>query len=164
MRILTVLATVAAAGLIAAGCGGDDDDVSEEDFQAAVTEACDNAAEDLQGLTGQLSEIATDPEAAEGFVQDELIPLFDSLQEDLAEIDPPSDQADDYDRLLELAQEQRDIVADDPAALFDPESDVSQDLEENTEEADELASSLGLPENCGEPGGGASGATGEQGA
>jgi hypothetical protein len=163
MRFLRVLATVAAAGLIAAGCGGDDDDVSEEDFQAAVTEACDSAGEELAGLTGQLAELATDPDAAQGFVEDELIPLFDSLQEDLAEIDAPADQADDYDRLLQLAQEQRDIVADDPAGLFDPDSETAADLEENTAEADELASSLGLPANCGEPGGGASGATGEQG-
>ena len=160
MRLKMLVGVMLAAGLLAAGCGGDDDEVSEADFQAAVAEACDTAAEALLSQTADLQALLQDPEAAEAYVTDELIPLFDDLQADLEAIEAPSGQADDYEELLALGQENRDTVADDPAGLFDQSSETSQQLDENNTEADELASALGLPADCGEPGGGASGATG----
>lgn len=161
MRILTVLSTVAATGLLIAGCGGDDD-VSEEDFVAEVTAICDDAADEVAGLGDDLTNLSSQEEA-EAYVVDELIPLFNELQGSLEEVDAPEDLSDDYDELLALAAEQTELVADDPGALFDPESDVAQQSQEISAQADELSGSLGLPSNCGEPGGGASGATGETG-
>lgn len=157
MRILTVISTIAAAGLLAA-CGGDDD-VSDEDFVAQVTEACDATGEEVAALESEFTG-ATSEEEITALIQDELVPVFDGLRDNLEAVDVPEDKQDDYDQLIDLAAEQSEIVSEDPTAILDATSEGAERSQEITEEANDLSESLGLPSDCGDPGG-ASGATGE---
>jgi hypothetical protein len=164
LRALALIATLAAATLVAAGCGGDDEP-SDEEFVAEVNEVCTAAATDLQAAVTSLFGVTDERQAAEAF-SDEVVPVIEDLIADLDEIEPPSDKADDYDRLLELTTESKDLIAEDPQAAFEAESgegssEVGQRIEDISNEADELSASLGIPADCGGAAGDSSGSTGD---
>ncbi len=160
-RLVVLCAAVLATGVIAAGCGGDDEestssDSGSDDFVAQVTAVCDDAAADFVGLQTGLQEAVLSGEKAsfETFISDQLAPLFDSLISDLDAIEPPEDQAADYDTLIGNLQESSDLITDDPGAIIeastDPNSEVATQIEELGTESDQLATELGIPDDCGE--------------
>jgi len=161
MRIRTILITAVSAGLLVAGCGGDDD-VTEEDFTASVTEVCDETAAALAEVDLQEAIAGADsPGQAAGIIEEEIVPVFNTFLESLESVDVPEDAQDDFDQLIDVSSEQLALITEDPDSFLDPESAGAQRAAELNAEADDLASSLGIPADCGEPGGeGATGATG----
>jgi hypothetical protein len=159
-----LIAALLAVTLVAAGCGGDDE-VSDEEFVAEVEEVCTAAEADLQAAVLSIIGVTNEQQAAEKFT-DEILPLIDQLIADLEEITPPEDKAADYDRLLELTNESKDLIAEDPQAAFEAESGagssgLGQRIDEISAEANELSASLGIPAGCGSSGGSAGGSTGD---
>ncbi len=168
----TAALLLAALALIAAGCGGDDDETTSSDdgnaeFVAEVTGVCDDIGGRL-ALAAQLlaADVAAgDNDALAETIENEIVPVFETLVDDLEAVTPPEDQADDYEALVGNIEETVNLLKDDPEAFIgaasgtgDASSDLAQEIEANEVESDELAASLGLPENCGEPEGGATGA------
>jgi hypothetical protein len=169
-RLLALLAAALATALIAAGCGGDDDEeTSGEDFVTQVTEACDEAGAQLTDVAPALQEaiVSGDTEQVGAAVEDDLVPVYESLQSDLDGLAPPDEDADTWDQLLANLDETISLIQDQPeeyvAAAGGEQNDVTQRAEELEAESDQLASELGVPVNCGEPGGGATGPTGAEG-
>jgi hypothetical protein len=160
MKKLTVMfVLVMAAGLIAAGCGGDDDDetttvssttttegatgatgaeVSEERAAlieeadaicAAGDEEIDAEAQDVFGNSNE------EPPAAEqeAFVEDTVIPNVQDQLDQLSELDPPEEDAEEFQSIIDNAQAALDELADDPSTFVggeDPFADVNQQAQE----------------------------------
>ena len=170
-----LLIVVAGAGLGLVACGGDDDETTtatsgdaaaSADFVTQVTSACDEAAAELtssqEALQGAVLEGSGDLEA---LVQDELVPVYESLIADLEEITPPADQADQYEELLANLNKSVDLLENDAEDLFaaaqGETNEVTEQADELEAESDQLAAHLGIPESCGE--GESTGATGAAG-
>ncbi len=170
-RLIALLVAALATTLIAAGCGGDDDEeaTSSEDFVAEVTATCEDASSELAGAASSLqgAVISGNPDELDTAVQDDLVPPLRSLQSDLEGITPPEEDADTYDQLLANFDESISLLEENPTEFFEASSgeqnDISEQTQELEDESDQLASELGVPDNCGEPGGGATGATGAEG-
>ena len=171
-RPTAAVAGALATGLIAAGCGGDDDETTSaaapsDDFVAQVTAACDSAGQELDAQEGALVDAVAsgDEDEINAAVEDELLPIFDGLVSDLEAIDPPADQAADYDELLAKLDESLDLLRDDPSAVYAAAQGESNEVTERAEqlerETDALAAQLGVPQDCGEGDAGATGPTGE---
>ena len=165
MRIRTILIAAVSAGVLVAGCGGDDD-VTDEDFVASVNDVCEETAAALAdvGLEEALAG-ADSPDDAAGVIEEEIVPVFNTFLESLESVDVPSDKQDDFDQLIEISSEQLALITEDPDSFLEAQSEGAQRAAELSAEADDLSSSLGIPADCGEPSaeGGATGATGAAG-
>jgi hypothetical protein len=168
-RLLALLVAALATALIAAGCGGDDDEgATPEDFTAEVTAACEEASTQLGGAVTSLQEaaISGDPDQLTAAVEDDLMPVLTSLQSDLEAITPPEEDADSYDQLLANFDESITLLEENPVEFIEASSgdqnELTQQAEELEAESDQLASDLGIPEDCGEASGGATGPTGPE--
>ncbi len=125
----------AAMGLIAAGCGGDDDDdgggsggeaLSQEEFLAQGNEICKQGNAELNASEGPAGQ---DEASLDAFVTDTLVPNIQGQIDDIRDLTPPEDIADDVTAALDDAQTELDSIADDPSSLSDDSfSDVNQQL------------------------------------
>lgn len=170
-RLPALLIAALATALIAAGCGGDDEETisadSGEDFVTQVTEACDAARADLDEVDSSIQDAITagDAEQVTTIVQEDLVAVSNALIDDLETITPPEDQADTYEQYLANAQEGVDLAEESAeefiSAAGGEQNEVSQQIQGIETENDQLSDELGIPESCGE---GAGGTTGEAGA
>ena len=112
----------------AAGCGGDDA-LTEEEFLSQGNEICaagseqiDSAAEESFGPGEQPS--AEDQEA---FIAGTVVPATQDQIDELGELEPPEELADQVEGLLGDAQSALDEFAEDPVteAEEDPFADVN---------------------------------------
>jgi hypothetical protein len=165
-----MLAGALAAGLIAAGCGGDDDEtttaattpetgatgatgaaggepLSKQEFIAQADEICregdrqiDQEAEEFFG------DLEQDPGAAEleEFATATVIPNIQQQIDDLRSLTPPEGDEDEVSAILDAAQEGVDEIEADPAIL-----DEGPDAGGAFAEANRLAQGYGLKE-CGD--------------
>jgi hypothetical protein len=158
-RIPLILFVALATALIAAGCGGDDD-------EPTTTAATEGTATGATGATGaadvsperaelieQADEICAEgdreidaeaqdvfgnaqqepPQAEqEAFVEDTVVPNIQDQIDQLRELDPPEEDADEFTAILDDAQAALDEVEADPSVLSrgsgggDPFAEVNQ--------------------------------------
>ena len=170
MRVGTLLATLVAAALVAAGCGDDDDGdatssasqssgetQSQEDFVAEFNDLCDEVREESDAAAASLAE-ATTPEEIAAVFEDEVTPFVEDLTEQFSAIPPPEGAAEEFERFVEISREASALLAEDAGAIFEASAngESNEQLEQLTEineESRSLASELGIPSDCGDPSG-----------
>jgi hypothetical protein len=151
---------VAVAAFVAAGCGGDDDedtttdpattatepagttgpaDVSPE--RAALIEEADDIClqgdQEIDREAGQFfGDTQQEPPVSEQaeFIEDVVVPNIQDQLDQLRELEPPTDDAEEFNSIIDNAQEALDEVADDPEALTgqgaDPFAEVNRQAQE----------------------------------
>jgi hypothetical protein len=154
-RIPLLLLVSLAVALLAAGCGDDDDeptttetteaatgatgatgpaDVSPE--RAALIEQADEiCAEGDREIDAEADEVFGDSEQEpsqaeqEAFVEDTVVPNVQDQLDQLRELDPPEEDAEEFTSILDDAQAALDEVEADPSAISggqDPFAEVNK--------------------------------------
>ncbi len=144
--MLPAIALLAAAGLIAVGCGGGGDGgrLSEAEFRAQANAVCLKYDERIEAL-GEPESLEEVPE----FV-DQALPIIEEGVAELRELEPPEELEADYDRMLAetersvgVAQRLRDAAAEgDQQAL----QDAFEEGNAADSQSDRIARELGLDE------------------
>jgi hypothetical protein len=140
---------ISAAALVLGGCGGGDgggEEMTADEFRQEADAIC---AE----FEGRLDDLGR-PESLDdlqNFVS-EAVPIIEEGNAQLQELNPPDELQEQWDRAMEINNEQLETVRDLREAVEDGDQARAQELieagnEANTE-ADQLAADLGL-EDCG---------------
>jgi hypothetical protein len=148
VRIRGVIA-ISAAALVLGGCGGGNgggEEMTADEFRQEADAIC---AE----FEGRLDDLGR-PESLDdlqNFVS-EAVPIIEEGNAQLQELNPPDELQEQWDRAMEINNEQLETVRDLREAVEDGDQARAQELieagnEANTE-ADQLAADLGL-EDCG---------------
>lgn len=136
---------VAVAALGVAGCGdGDDDPLTRSAFVERGTEICTETNQRIEERArSAFSEPGSIPTAEEiiAFASETVVPQLRSELDRLEALEPPEDDADRVEDIIEAGREGVDEVEVDPTILLSTEDDGLGRYRE-------LASSYGL-ENCG---------------
>ena len=145
MRAILIGLVTSTALAVGTGCGGDGDRLSSEDL---VSEA-DAICAEYEAELGALAE----PESLADFerlVQDAK-PIVESGIERLRALDPPEDLQDEFDEWLSRNEENVAAIEDLQEAVADRDEqriqEIVRQIDENEQEADELATQIGL-EDC----------------
>jgi hypothetical protein len=147
MRIRGIIA-ISTTALVLGGCGGDGggDELTADEFRQQADSIC---AE----FEGRLNELGT-PESLDdlqNFVSD-AVPIIEEGNSQLHELNPPDELQEDWDRAMEINDQQLETVRDLRDAAEDGDQARVQELlqegEEANAEADQLAAELGL-QDCG---------------
>jgi hypothetical protein len=140
---------ISAAALVLGGCGGGNgggEEMTADEFRQEADAIC---AE----FEGRLDDLGR-PESLDdlqNFVS-EAVPIIEEGNAQLQELNPPDELQEQWDRAMEINNEQLETVRDLREAVEDGDQARAQELieagnEANTE-ADQLAADLGL-EDCG---------------
>ena len=132
-----IVSTALATGLIAAGCGDDDDEsggssLSKDEFIVKANDICtkgttelNQAAEETLGAGQQPS-----PAEEEEFVRETVVPSIQGQIDDIREL-VPEDEADEVNGILDEAELLLQDLEEDPSgAQGDPFAEVNDDLTE----------------------------------
>jgi hypothetical protein len=148
MRGRLALVLVLAAALVA-GCGGGGNGgaPSADEFRQQADAVCAKYEQKLNALGEPAS-----PEDLADFV-DKAVPIIEQGNAELNDLDPPDELQDDWDRAMDLQNENlettrdlRDAVRDnDPARI----QELVAKLDSTTAESNRLAENMGL-DKCGE--------------
>lgn len=132
------------SGLVAAGCGGDDDDaLSKSEFLKQGNAICkkgDRAIDGAAKETFSSDQQPTDTQITK-FAEDTAIPEIQTQIDDLGDLTPPSADEDTVNAILDEAQAGLDKAKDDPT-IFASGNDPF-------EKANRLADDYGLTECAG---------------
>ena len=137
---LMLLGLVLATGLIAAGCGDDDESsdtgtdeatasLTKEEYLAKGNKICEDGDAELQQAPGA---DPADAAAFESFVNDTFVPNVQGQIDDLREGIPEAD-ADEVNQILDEAELALQDVKEDPSSIAqqqDPFTDISKKLHE----------------------------------
>lgn len=124
--VLLLTLPALAAGLVAAGCGGDDDGggdaLTKEEFIAQGDENCVEADRELEGAEREAFgnfEQGEEPssEQLEQFVRDDLVPNIQGQVDYLRDLNPPEADEEQITEALDTAQDGLDQIEEDPGAL-----------------------------------------------
>ena len=140
---------ISAAALVLGGCGGGNgggEEMTADEFRQQADAIC---AE----FEGRLDDLGT-PESLDdlqNFVS-EAVPIIEEGNAQLQELNPPDELQEQWDRAMEINNEQLETVRDLRGAVEDGDQARVQELidagSEANAEADQLAADLGL-EDCG---------------
>ena len=150
MRLGLALASMAAAAVFAAcGGGGGDQALSANEFRQQADAICteyEGKIEDV-GSPSSLDELPD-------FV-DKVIPIIEEGNSKLADLNPPDELADDWDRAMELQDQNLEVAHDLQDAIHDNDTAKVQELLSKLNETDAqsnaIARKIGL-EDCGQQG------------
>lgn len=148
LKLPMILAAVLAAlALIAAGCGGDDEEASgppltKEEFITQADEICATGDEEINtAAEEQFGDLTEEPpvEDQEAFLTDVVAPNYEGQLSQIRELSPPEEDTEEIEAVLTSLDDLITQLQDDPAAVL-----------EATEppEASRLAQDYGL-QNCG---------------
>jgi hypothetical protein len=158
-KLAVLLVALCATAFVVAGCGGDDEETTTvsptttttdaatgatgaevSDERAALIEEADAiCAEGDEEIDAEAQELFGDsnqePPAAEqeAFVEDTVIPSVQDQLDQLSELDPPEEDAEEFQSIIDNAQAALDDVAEDPSTFVggdDPFAEVNQQAEE----------------------------------
>jgi hypothetical protein len=143
----TPVACALLAGAIAllAACGGKDR-LSAAEFRQQADAICAKYQAQLDAVESP-SSVEEVPAWA-----DKAIPIIENGNDELNDLEPPEEFEEDFDRALEINEENLEIARDIRAAAEDGDEDEVEKLlgeaGKNDEEGDRIATKLGL-EDCG---------------
>jgi hypothetical protein len=116
---LILLCAGAAIALIAVGCGGDE--LTKEEFITQADEICTEGDAELTAAAeeqfGDLSE-PPPPKEQEEFISTAVADNLQSQLDEIRELDPPSEDADQVNEILDKLQQLIDRAREDPAAVL----------------------------------------------
>jgi hypothetical protein len=166
LRIATLLALALAAGLIAAGCGDDDDDtattastttvstgatgatgaatgepLTKDEFIAQADAVCKAGDKKIDAAAKETFSGGGQPSQAdqEAFVTDDVIPNVQDEVDGIAALTPPEGDEDEVSAIVDSAQDAIDQIESDPSALTEGAS-----ADDPFAEANQLAKEYGL--------------------
>lgn len=120
MRKLPGFAVVlfASLALVAAGCGGDDGP-SKDEFIAQADQVCEEGNKSIQAKVEQQfgTEEPSQKQITE-FVSSTYVPEFQKQVDDLRELEPPADDQDTWDGIVEALQKGVDAIEQDPEQVL----------------------------------------------
>lgn len=132
-RKLSVIAIAAlATGVLAAGCGDDDDDssdLSHDEFVTQANEICKSGNADLETAGSETQGGPGTPEF-DSFVTDTLVPNVQGQIDGIRDLGIPEED-DSLNATLDEAEEITNGLADDPSSLTeggDPFAPVNEEL------------------------------------
>lgn len=140
---------VAAAAVLALGCGGDDEVSSEtlplDEYSAEVNELCTTAYDEIRERGEELNSGETpDTEELVNLLEEEVAPRIDQLADDIAAVGVPEGQEDQATELVEQMRAQVDALESDPEGLLN--GSPSEELVESGQRQEELFTELDLEE------------------
>ena len=139
-------AALGIAFVLAACGGGEGDELTAEEFRQQADSIC----ADYEGRLDELG-APSSPEDLQRYV-DEAVPIFEEGTTELEDLNPPGELEDDWNRVMEINQEQLENVRElQEAAEEGDQARLGELLAEADQarlESDRLASELGLQE-CG---------------
>jgi hypothetical protein len=117
-KLGVLLLAVVAVALVAAGCGGDDDDgeaLTKNEFIAQGDENCARADAELEAAEREAFS-GGEPSSAEAerFVTDDLLPNIQGQIDFLRNLNPPEADQDQVNEILDTAQEGVDGLEENP--------------------------------------------------
>lgn len=139
----TVLGYMAVLGLMGlAGCGSDDERLTQEEFVTQGNAICQASNDRLDPLFEEAFGDATEEnppteEEVVAFFNDTFLPELDSQLDDLDALNPPEDVEDDFDAAVVEARKVLAQIEDDPVAFTNTDEDPF-------EKANELVGKAGL--------------------
>lgn len=131
-KLSLIAAAALATGLIAAGCGGDDDESSDSGTEATtltkaefITEADAICAQGNQEIDQAFQTLSKDPSQAQfdEVVTVTVIPSIQGQIDDIRALGAPEGDEDQISAALDSAQEATDKVEEDPSILNDPQGE-----------------------------------------
>jgi hypothetical protein len=148
MRILGIAASATTLLVLAAcGGGGGGQSLSAEEFRQQADAIC----KDYEGKINDLGSPNSLDELP-AFV-DKVIPIIEEGNGKLADLQPPDELAEDWDRAMELQNENLDVAHDLQDAIHDKDTArVQEDLTKlnaTDQQSNEIARKIGL-EDCGQ--------------
>lgn len=139
-----VLGMMAVVGLAAgfAGCGSDDERLTQEEFVTQGNAICKASSDRLdpkfEAAFGNATEENPPSEAAlTAFVKDTFLPEINGQLDDLDKLNPPKASEDDFNAALAEARKAVEKIEDDPVAFATSDEDPF-------EKANELVATAGL--------------------
>lgn len=159
-----LLGSLLAIGLIAAGCGGDDDGnggdgepLTQEQFVAEAQKICDENTADAEQAVSEVQAQADPQDLQQVFVDtfEALVPILRDTVNRIGELSPPEDLQGTLDEFVTGANEAFDEVESDPEAFFQRAARDENPFPDLQQQAQEL----GIPEDCLGAGGGEQGGT-----
>lgn len=137
---LGCLAVLGLMGL--AGCGSDDERLTQEEFVSQGNAICQASNDRLDPLFEEAFGDATDEnppteEEIVTFFEDTFLPELDKQLDELSELNPPEDVEADFDAAVAEARRVQGEVEDDPVAFANSDEDPF-------EKANELVGKAGL--------------------
>jgi hypothetical protein len=141
---IALLALLGVAALSAAGCGGGDGGarLSQSEFQSQANAICAKYQKQLDALQEpqSLDEIPD--------LVDQALAVIDQEIEEIEALNPPAELQDDFDRMIQQADETKKAAGDlSEAAKANDQAAVQKALDEGnaaSDEADRIAGDLGL--------------------
>jgi hypothetical protein len=143
LRSLTLAGfALLAAGLLAAGCGGGDDNLTKAEFLKQGNAICKKGDKEIDKAADKTFTSKQRPSDATitKFAEDTVIPNVQGQIDGLRDLNPPSDDEDQVNAILDEAQSTLDETKDDPT-IFASNQDPFK-------KANKLAKDYGLTE-CG---------------
>jgi hypothetical protein len=140
MRAL-LIGLIAAATLAQASCGGDDG-LSRDELVSEADAVCARYEQELDELA--------EPRNVEDVerLAEEAKPIIEDGLDELRELEPPEELADEYDEWISQNEESVDVLDELREAASEGDvqriQDVLQEAQQAEREADELARELGL--------------------
>jgi hypothetical protein len=148
MRLGLALASLAAAAVLAAcGGGGGDQALSADEFRQQADAICTE-------YEGKIEDVGSPSSRDElpDFV-DKVIPIIEEGNSKLADLNPPDELADDWDRAMELQDQNLEVAHDLQDAIHDDNTAKVQELlaklNETDAQSNAIARKIGL-EDCGQ--------------
>jgi hypothetical protein len=132
--IVRLIAPLALLGLLATGCGDDEESLSEDEFVEQANAICEEGSDDLDQASDEMfgSEEPTAEEIAD--FADVFEEAIGGQIDDLEDLDGPDDLEEELDPILDDARdtlsEFADEVRDDPEAAFTSDEDPFADINE----------------------------------
>jgi hypothetical protein len=141
-----VLALSLGLGVIAAGCGGDDDssaDLTRAELSTKATQICTPVTKSVNQALGQVfGSQNPSPQAFAAAVNSTVLPEFNKQIDQLAALNPPSDLSGRYDAYIDSARETADKLGADPSGPF------TGNPEQFYGDSNAKAKAAGLPTVC----------------
>lgn len=141
MRIMKLVAPLALAGLLVAGCGG----MSKEELVSKANAICQKAESDFDKIKQPSS--LSDPAAASKYF-DQLVPIAEKQLNDLRELTPPDEIKANYNAFVaandKFVKQLKDLVAAAKAKDAQKGVKLASDLQATAKEATEKARAAGL--------------------
>jgi hypothetical protein len=114
-----MLIAILTVGFVAAGCGGGDDNLTKAEFLKQGNEICKKGSQQIDKEAKKVFTSNQEPSQAEfnKFVTGTVIPSTQGQIDDIRDLNPPSDDEDQVNAILDSAQAALDKTKQDPTLL-----------------------------------------------
>jgi hypothetical protein len=116
---------VIGTALVAAGCGSGDDELSKSEFLAKGNAICKQGNKEINAAANKLFVKGQAPDKAtfDKFANGTLIPSIQKQIDGISDLNPPSADEDQVNKIVDEAQAALDKVKKDPHATLNENSD-----------------------------------------